>query len=162
MNEVVETMPAPGRSGEPRAVSWVRALIYAGAAGTLVLALNGVARGLGRLAERDAMLELIVIIPLWALLGAWILFPYWGALRLERRGSATSGERVLVACAVLLLIALGANSFLATSAFVGGKPHPTADGVTIMLIPIVQWMVLGGAGLLLRLGRAVRHRRHAA
>ena len=59
-----------------------------------------------------------------------------------------------VALVVLVLIALGANSFLATSAFVGGKPHPTPDGVTIVLIPIVQWVVLGGAGLLLRLGQS--------
>jgi hypothetical protein len=60
---------------------------------------------------------------------------------------------------VLVLIAVGGNSFLATSAFVGGQPHPTADGVTILLIPILQWVVLGGAGMLLSLGRVLRRGR---
>jgi hypothetical protein len=148
------TVPSPGA----RVASLVRVLVYAGAAGTLVLALNGVAPVLTRLSERGAMSEVVVIVPLWALVGVWMLAPYWGALRLHRYGSATTGESVLAGCAALALIALGANSFLATSAFVGGKPHPTADGVTIVFMPIVQWAVLGVAGVLLRVSRVIRRR----
>jgi hypothetical protein len=139
-----------------------RVLIYAGAAGTFILALNGARVVLGRLSQRGAMSELLVIIPLWALVGMWILSPYWGALELQRRRANTRGEGAVVVVVALVVMALGANSFWATSAFVGGKPHPTADGVTIVLIPIVQWVVLGAAGLLLRLGRAIRHHGQAA
>jgi hypothetical protein len=141
-----------------RASSLARVLIYAGAAGTLILALNGARLVLGPLWQRGALSELIPIVPLWALVGTWILSPYWGALRLQRGWSTTPGQGAVVVIVALVVIALGANSFLATSAFVGGKPHPTADGVTIVLIPIVQWGALGAAGLLLRLGRWSRQR----
>lgn len=144
--------PRPARAFSP-----TRLLIYVGAAGTLIFVLNGAAAGLSRLSQRGAMDELMVIIPLWALIGVWMLSPYWGALVLHRRRTTTRGDGVVVGIVVLAIIALGANSFLATSAFVGGKPHPTADGTTIVLIPSVQWVVLAGAALLLRLGRAVRH-----
>jgi hypothetical protein len=162
MNEA----PTLGSCGErvrvAHSFSFTRLFIYLGAAGTLMLALNGFRVVLGRLSQRGAMSELVVVVPLWAVLGVWILSPYWGALRLHRLGPTTRGEGVLVVCAVLALVALAANSFLMTSAFVGGRPHPTADGVTIALIPIAQWVVLGGAGVLLRLGRALRHRRQTA
>ena len=137
----------------------MRILIYVGAAGTLMLVMNGAAMALGRMALRGVPAELVIIVPAWGLLGTWVLVPYWGALWLQRFGSATRGERVLVVCAVLVLIALGANSFLATSAFVGGRPHPTADGITILLIPILQWVVLGGAGMLLGIGQVLRRGR---
>mgnify|MGYP001613659121 CR=1 FL=1 len=103
------------------------------------------------------MTELVVIVPLWALMGAWTLSPYWGAARLQRRASTTRRARVVVVLAVLAVVALAANSFLVTSAFVGGRPHRTADGVTIVLVPIMQWIVLSVAGLMLRLDRAAGH-----
>jgi hypothetical protein len=101
------------------------------------------------------MSDLILIVPLWVLLGAWMLAPYWGAWRLQRRESTTTAGRLVALIAALAVTALAANSYLATSAFVGGKPHPTADGATILIIPIAQWIVLGGAGLLRRLVRMV-------
>jgi hypothetical protein len=118
--------------------------------------LNGFRVSLGRLSQREALGELVAIIPLWGLLGLWTLSPYWGALRLLRRPTTRGGSNVVM-FAVVVVIALAANSFLATSAFVGGKPHPTADGVTLVLIPIVQWILLGAAGLFLSLRRVEQH-----
>ena len=136
---------------QPTASSLTRLLIYTGAAGTVILALAGLRFAVERLARRAAMAELVIVLPLWALIGAWMLSPFWGALKLQRRVSSTRSGRVVIVIAVIVLIALAANSFLVTNSFIGGKPRPTADGVTIVLVPILQWAVLGAASLLLRL-----------
>jgi hypothetical protein len=142
---------------DSRKATITRYLIYTGALGTLVLVLNGFRVVLGRLSQREALGELVAIIPPWGLLGLWTLSPYWGALRLLQRRPVTRGGSNVVMLAVVVVIALAANSFFATSAFVGGKPHPTADGVTLVLIPIVQWILLGAAGLFLSVRRVERH-----
>jgi len=130
---------------------WVtRVLILAGALGTGALILLGFSRALGRLADRGGLHELVVIIPLWLIVGAWMLSPYWGVSRLQRRGATRAGD-VVALLAVLVVVALGAYSFLATSAFIGGRPRPTADGVTIVVIPVAQWVVIAAAVVVLAL-----------
>ena len=123
----------------------VRAIIFAGAAGTFILVAAGCLRSI---VERDALAKLLVVIPLWLLVAVWLLSPYWGALRLHRRGMPSRAKAVIVGLATALLIGLGANSFLVTAVFVGGHVHPTADGVTIVVVPILQWIVLGSATLI--------------
>jgi hypothetical protein len=140
-----------------RGFSHARFLIFTGAAVTLLLALNGVRLAIGRVSPRNAS-ELVVIIPLWVLVGLWMLSPYWGALRLQRLRATTRLEDVVVVAAAWAITLLGANSFLVTSTFVGGKPHPTADGVTVMFIPIVQWLVVVAAYVLLRVRQSARRR----
>jgi len=137
--------------------SATRYVIYAGAAATVILMLNGFRLGLARLWRREAMTDLFAVVPLWTLVGAWLLYPYWGASRLQRGAPATRAAQVVVLLAILVVVALAANSYLVTSFFVGGSPHPTADGMTIMLIPVLQWLVLGAGGLLIRMGRAAGH-----
>jgi NADH:ubiquinone oxidoreductase subunit 6 (subunit J) len=51
----------------------LRLLTYAGAVGTLILVLVGFLAGIGRLWQRDALEELVVIVPLWVLIGGWML-----------------------------------------------------------------------------------------
>jgi hypothetical protein len=135
-------------SSSRRRLPIVRLIIYAGAAGTLVLVVAGCLRAIGRIAERNAQAELLVVIPLWLLVATWTLSPYWGALRLHRRGMPSRAMAVIVGLAGVLVVGLGANSFLVTAAFVGGQAHPTADGVTIVVVPILQWIVLGAAILI--------------
>ena len=130
-----------------------RLLIYAAAAGTCSLALAGFGAVLQRLWRRGAMVELPLIVPFWVLIAGWMLSPYWGALMLQRLGPKGRSEGTILVLGLILMIAIGANSFLATSAFVGGEPHPTADGVTMVFIPGLQWMVLGFAALLQRIVR---------
>ncbi len=139
---------APGLAGIQRA------LIFAGAGGSICLVLAGFGRVLFNDRIGGDPLLLIIILPLWILVGGWLLWPYRGAWKLQRR-SRTRAEGVVLILALLLMIALAANSFLATSAFVGGKLHPTADGVTIILIPMVQWVMLALADLLPRIARGV-------
>ena len=125
-----------------------RALIYAGAGGSLLLVLVAIYRIFFRVGARSVPLsEFIPITVLWILVTCWILSPYWGALKQGQR-SSTRAEGVILTVALVLMIAVEANSFLATNTFVGGRPHPTADGVTIVFIPIVQWVVLGLAASL--------------
>ena len=76
-----------------------------------------------------------------------------GAFKQGQR-SDTRAEGVILVVALVLMIAIEASSFLATHTFVGGRPHPTADGVTIVFVPIVQWMVLAIAEVC----RAIAHR----
>lgn len=142
-----------------RKLSIAQLLIYAGAISTLVLVLVGFIRNLTTFGHKQPMAELFVFVPLVAIIAGWMLSPYWGALRFQRQGARTRGGSVIIIVAVILVIALGANSYLATPALLGGKSHPTAAGVTVMLIPMVQWLVLGLAALLLGLmsQRRTRH-----
>jgi len=125
-------------------------LIYAAGSGTLILAAVGLLRSIRRIIERDAISELPVVILLWLGVAAWALAPYWGALRLHRMATSHRAANLIVGAAVVLLAALAANSFLATSAFVGGRSHPTADAMTIIIVPLVQWCALGAAAVMVR------------
>ena len=121
----------------------VRFIIYAGMATTLLLAAGGCVRAIRRGAERDALEELIVVLPLWVALTGWMLSPYLGALWICRRAVSSRLAVLIVGVGALVMLALGLNSFLVTPAFVGGRQHPTADGVTIFVIPVLQWIVVG-------------------
>jgi len=146
--------PAPIASGETatarQPVSIPRVLILFGAVGTSILVVNGFRLVLVRLMQRTAMTELFIIAPLWGLILVWALSPYWGAARLLGRATATPHARKVIVLAALTIVAFGANSFLVTSAFLGGRTRPTADGMTIILVPLVQWIVLGLVGLRVR------------
>jgi len=157
----------------------LRRLIYAGAVGPLILLLAVIVAGIAScfLGHGPGPLDLLFFVPLWVVAGGWMLLPYWGALRLQRRGSNTRGKAAIVLLAVVLVIALGATSFLVTSAFVLGWPHPPGKPhapVTAKLqlavlyaavVPILQWAVLYAAELLLwllthLLGLVARRRRN--
>lgn len=83
-----------------------------------------------------------------------MLLPYRSAMAM-RRGSTTRADDLILLVALILMIALGANSYFATSAFVGGQAHPTADGVTVAVITTLQWLVVKMAALLQWLIRRV-------
>lgn len=121
---------------------------YVGAAGTLSLALMGALRSMGNIARRHAPAELLIVLPFWLLVAAWVLAPYVGVRTLHESGTRSTGRAMIAGFTVLLVIALGANAFLATSAFVGGPAHPTADGMTLIFVPVLQWIVLGVAALI--------------
>lgn len=124
----------PGPPGPQEAVQEVLlyALLYTGAGGTLLLVLVGI----GRVGS-------YIILP-----GYWMLSPYLGASILVGQRPRTRGEGLILILALVLLIALGANAYLASYTFVGGRLHPSAEAVTLIVIPMVQWVVLGLAALL--------------
>lgn len=131
-----------------------RLLVYAGAAGTLVLIVAGCVRAVARGVDRGAYVEVLVVIPMWLLIAGWMLSPFAGALMLHRGRWRSPARGAILVVVALLLAGLGANSFLVTSTFVGGDPHPTADAVTVLVVPVLQWMVVGAAALALhRLSR---------
>jgi hypothetical protein len=134
-----------------RSSSAARFVLYGGAAGTVVLVVMGCFRALQRLVERDALVEAPIVIAMWLPIAAWMLSPYWGALKLQRRAMPLRITTIISVLAAVLVCAVGANSFLVTSAFVGGRARPTADGVTIMFAPGLQWLVVGIAMLLTHL-----------
>jgi len=84
-----------------------------------------------------------------AALAAWALWPYWYLLKRVNRRTWTSLGTIVAGITAALVVGVGANSFLATSSFVGGRPNPTADGVTILFVPVVQWCVIGVSNILL-------------
>jgi hypothetical protein len=133
-----------------------RVLIYAGAGGSLLLVLIAIGRVFSRVGSTTSrQSELIPIAVGWILITGWVLSPYLGALKMERQPSATRARETILIVALVLMIALEVNSFLATSAFVGGRPHPTADSMTIVFIPLLQWVILGVASLLRRIAHRI-------
>ena len=91
-------------------------------------------------------MEVPIVVSLWFAVAAWVLAPYWAALKLQPRVPSRIAT-VILGLAVVLVGALGASSFLVTSAFVGGPAHPTADALTLILVPVLQWFVLGVAAI---------------
>lgn len=158
-NEMAETSTSrtTGARFSAARVPLILRLICAGAAGPLILLLAATVTGIAScfLGHGPGPLDLLFFVPLWAVAGGWMLLPYWGALRLQRRAPNTPGKAAIVLLAVVLVIALGATSFLVTSAFVLGWPHPPVTArlqlavLYAAVIPILQWAVLYAAELLL-------------
>lgn len=134
-----------------RKLSIVQILIYAGAVvGPLVFVLVLFIHNFTRMWHAQAVYELVVIVPLIAVMAGWMLTPYWGALRWQRQGAKPQGVSAIVIVAVILVIALGAISYPKALALLGDKSQPTGEVVfpMIMIIPMVQWVVLGLAAML--------------
>lgn len=140
--------------GDAKGYSLSRLLIYAGAVLSLSLTVTGFGRAVARhapMTQTAPIIRLWGIFGGWMLIGAWMLSPYWGALRVQDRDSTTRLRGAIVGTVAIVMIVLAANSFFATSAFVGGRARPTADGVTVIFVPMVQWVLIGVLAIVLRL-----------
>jgi hypothetical protein len=107
---------------------------------------NGAIRRAGRSTD---LTDVLLVVGFWLAVTAWAIWPYRRLLQhLDRSWTVRRGN-VVVGVAAVVVVGLGANSFLMTSALVGGSPHPTADGVTILLVPVLQWAVVGSCSAVL-------------
>jgi hypothetical protein len=118
-----------------------------------MLIASAIVRAFSRSGGPDRALEYLPMSVLWVFVAGWILSPYLGAALLRRTWVTRRRDEGTLAIALLLMIAIAASSFLATSAFEGGAPQPTADGMTILVIPVAQWFVLAVAGVVMVLTR---------
>lgn len=137
-----------------RKLSIAQLLIYAGAVvGPLVFVLVFLICNITLMWHAQDLAKLVVTVPLIAVMAGWMLLPYWGALRWVRQGAKTRGGSAIVIVAVILVSAMGAISYLKALALLEDKYHPTGGVVNLMIIiiPMVQWVVLGLAAMLVGL-----------
>jgi len=137
------TAPIVSRVRPARLATTQQILITSGAMGSFFLVASAYGRILSQVGARNRGTgEFVPITLCWIFIAGWILSPYCVAFMMQRRRVRTWVQDLILIIGLLLMILLEANSFLVTPSLVGGRPHPTADGITIIVIPMGQWAVL--------------------
>jgi len=129
-----------------RTESAQRTLLYAGTGLSVVAVLVALIKTLSGAIRPMRGIEILPFAFLWVIMAAWVLSPYWVAFKQGQRSSKKTGAILNVALA--LMITIQTTSFIATTFVYPGGPRHTNDGITILAVPLAQWLVLIVANLL--------------
>ena len=129
-------------------------LLWAGGGGTFlliaVLMTKLIASG-GLRSFRNTTLLLMIAI--------FMLSPFRGMMH-TRRADLPQPEAVVEVIAMALVVAVGAYAYLAYWVFYNGPTRATGQGVVAVMVPILQWGIVGLSAIVMWGIRSVRRFRN--